>query len=294
MAAEGTEVPIFDGTQEYLYWVGCTGALQERNVKVTKSLVRLLHPGGRQLRRPRARGRLLRRPGAPPRQRVPLPDPGAAEHRGHEGEGRAEGHRQLPALLQHDHARVPAVRRQLRDDPPHRLPRAARRAGQAAGRTSVNGLSDKTATYHDPCYVSRHNNIIDEPRAVLAATGIQNAEMGRCKRAPSAAAPAAPTCGSRRAAASASTSSARRRPFDTGADLIAVACPFCMQMFESGIGSVPGADADGRNVQVFDLAELLEMSVAISKPAASGNGNGHAASSESVSAESPEGDQAPS
>ena len=46
MTAEGVEVPMFDGSQEYLYWVGCTGALQERNVKVTKSLVRLLLEAG--------------------------------------------------------------------------------------------------------------------------------------------------------------------------------------------------------------------------------------------------------
>src|SRR3989442_1761780 len=45
-AAEGVTVPIFDGSQEYLYWVGCTGALQERNVKVTKALVRLLLQAG--------------------------------------------------------------------------------------------------------------------------------------------------------------------------------------------------------------------------------------------------------
>ena len=57
---------------------------------------------------------------------------------------------------------------------------------------------------------------------------------------------------------------------DTGADVIAVACPFCMQMFESGLGSVP--EADERGVQVFDLAELLEMSVAYSKPAARSGG----------------------
>ena len=55
---------------------------------------------------------------------------------------------------------------------------------------------------------------------------------------------------------------------DTGADLIAVACPFCMQMFESSVGNVPGAVE--RGVQVFDLAELLEKSVAFSRP--SGNG----------------------
>src|SRR5438445_550239 len=46
MAAEGVEVPMFDGSQEYLYWVGCTGALQERNVKVTKALVRLFLEAG--------------------------------------------------------------------------------------------------------------------------------------------------------------------------------------------------------------------------------------------------------
>ena len=53
---------------------------------------------------------------------------------------------------------------------------------------------------------------------------------------------------------------------DTGADMIAVSCPFCMQMFESGLGGVP--EAEERGVQVFDLAELLEKSVSYSKPAA--------------------------
>jgi Fe-S oxidoreductase len=54
---------------------------------------------------------------------------------------------------------------------------------------------------------------------------------------------------------------------DTGADIIAVACPFCMQMFEDGVGSVP--QAAGRGMQVFDVAELLEISTAFSRPAAS-------------------------
>src|SRR3970040_634977 len=46
MAAEGTQVPLFDGSQEYLLWVGCSGALQERNVKVTKATARLLLEAG--------------------------------------------------------------------------------------------------------------------------------------------------------------------------------------------------------------------------------------------------------
>ena len=53
---------------------------------------------------------------------------------------------------------------------------------------------------------------------------------------------------------------------ETGADIVAVACPFCMQMFEEGVGSVPQAAEKG--MQVFDLAELLEMSMAYTKPSA--------------------------
>ena len=54
----------------------------------------------------------------------------------------------------------------------------------------------------------------------------------------------------------------------TGAKTAAVSCPFCMQMFESAVGAVPAAEE--RGVQVFDLAELLDQSVAYSKPMANG------------------------
>ncbi len=53
---------------------------------------------------------------------------------------------------------------------------------------------------------------------------------------------------------------------DTGADIVAVACPFCMQMFESSVGAVP--QAEERGMQVFDLSELVEMTVAYSRPMA--------------------------
>jgi hypothetical protein len=77
---------------------------------------------------------------------------------------------------------------------------------------------------------------------------------------------------------------------DTGADVIAVACPFCMQMFESGVGSVPAAEE--RGVQVFDIAELLDMSVAYSKPLApKSNGAPPSAPEPVVASEAPaEGD----
>ena len=40
------DVPIFDGTQEYLYWVGCSGSLVERNLPITQAVFKLLTRGG--------------------------------------------------------------------------------------------------------------------------------------------------------------------------------------------------------------------------------------------------------
>jgi Fe-S oxidoreductase len=46
----------------------------------------------------------------------------------------------------------------------------------------------------------------------------------------------------------------------TGAQIVATACPFCMQMFEDGVGAVPAA-AD-REMKVYDVAELLDLTLA--------------------------------
>ena len=95
-------------------------------------------PGRRHLRHPRPQGVLHRRPGAPPRQRVPLPGADEDEHRHPRRGGRQEDHRQLPALLQHHQERVPRPRRQLRGHPPRRAARApgARRASSRPGRAT--------------------------------------------------------------------------------------------------------------------------------------------------------------
>jgi Fe-S oxidoreductase len=46
----------------------------------------------------------------------------------------------------------------------------------------------------------------------------------------------------------------------TGAQIVATACPLCLQMFEDGIGAVPAAAE--REMKVYDVAELLDMVVA--------------------------------
>jgi len=265
MAAEGVTVPMFDGSQEWLYWVGCTGALQERNVKVTKAIVRLLLEAG-----------------------VSFGVLGAEE--GCSGDpARRLGNEylyQMQAQANIETFKAKGVQRIVSNCPhcfnamKHEYPQLEGRFEVvhhtelladliAQGRLSPrrdNGLSEKAVTYHDPCYIARHNDLLEEPRQVLASTGARALEMERCRRTTFC-------CGAGGSHMWVEESGGQRinharteEAAATGADIIAVACPFCMQMFEEGVGSVP--QAAERGMQVFDLAELLEMSVSFSRPAA--------------------------
>jgi len=270
MAAEGTEVQIFDGSQEYLYWVGCTGALQERNVKVTKALVRLFMQANVSF------GVLAMEEGC-------SGDP--ARRLGNEYLYQLQAEQNIAlfnekkvqkviANCPHCYNTIKHEYRQFKGEyeTVHHTELLADlvRQGRLAAN-QVSGLEEKTTTYHDPCYVSRHNDIIDDPRQVLAALGSAQVEMPRCKRGTFC-------CGAGGSHMWVEENRGERinvvrteEAVSTGADVIAVACPFCMQMFESGLGAVPAAEE--RGVQVFDIAELLDMSVAYGKPVTpTGNG----------------------
>ena len=70
-----------------------------------------------------------------------------------------------------------------------------------------------TVTYHDPCYLGRHNDVYAPPRELIGALpGVELREMERTRRSRSAAAPAVPGCGWRRSSARGSTPTAPRRP----------------------------------------------------------------------------------
>jgi Fe-S oxidoreductase len=89
-------------------------------------------------------------------------------------------------------------------------------------------------TFHDPCYLGRHNGIVEEPRQVLSGMGVQLIEMPRHGTKSFC-------CGAGGAQfwkeEEHGTKAVNLERFDeamkTGATTLAVGCPFCMQMFES-------------------------------------------------------------
>jgi Fe-S oxidoreductase len=112
--------------------------------------------------------------------------------------------------------------------------------------------NSSTITYHDPCYLSRHNHIIDEPRNDLKKLGSTFTELPRhglksfCCGAGGAQMWKEEEHGSERVNANRFTEAEA-----TGADVLAVSCPFCMIMLTDA------KKAKNSEMQVLDIAELV-------------------------------------
>src|SRR6266851_5127792 len=114
--------------------------------------------------------------------------------------------------------------------------------------------SDRTITYHDSCYLARHNDVRAQPRELVAAVG-KPVEMPRNRERTFC-------CGA--GGARMWMEEKRGRPINqervreaaaTGAETLAVACPFCTVMLDDGVRET------GAKLQVFDLATLLHEAV---------------------------------
>ncbi|RNL60489.1 4Fe-4S dicluster domain-containing protein [Nocardioides marmoriginsengisoli] len=117
-------------------------------------------------------------------------------------------------------------------------------------------------TYHDPCFLGRHNQVYSPPRELLQVIpGSEVVEMPRsaersfCCGAGGARMWMEETIGER------INVNRTAEAVETGADQIAVGCPFCRTMLEDGLTSEQDAGRAGENVEVLDVAQLLLASV---------------------------------
>ena len=253
---DAMDVPQYDGTQEYLYWVGCTGALVERALAITQSVVRLLKEAQVSF-------------GVIGAQETCNGDP--ARRLGNEylyqvlvkqnvDTFNALGVRKVIVHCPHCFntfrneypdfgARIEVIHHSKLLD--HLV---------KAGRLQPKGLVGQTITFHDPCYLGRHNGIYEEPRDVIAAIpGAKLVEMPRNRSM-------SYCCGAGGGSIWMEERAGRRvnhvrteEAIATGADAVAVACPFCIQMFEDAIPALQPDDT--KRIKAYDIAELLDIAV---------------------------------
>ncbi|GMV86795.1 MAG: (Fe-S)-binding protein [Dehalococcoidia bacterium] len=260
LRAEGIEVPIFDGTQEYLYWVGCSGALVERNVPITQSVVKLLIDSGTSF-------------GVLGQTESCNGDP-----------ARRLGNEFLFATMAQSNAETFAelgVKRVITACP-HCFNTFKNEYGDFGGNYEVTHHADflqflvakgalkpkemlgQTVTYHDSCYIGRGNGIYDSPRQVLEAIpGVNLVEMPRSRERGLCCGAGGGNMWQEEAGTRVNHLRAAEAA-NTGASIVATACPFCIQMFDDGIPAIQ-PDEEKRTIKAYDIAELLEVSV---KPAA--------------------------
>ena len=127
-----------------------------------------------------------------------------------------------------------------------------------SGKIKFNPVEnrDKVYTYHDPCYLGRHNQVYDDPRDVLdAIPGLKRVEMSRCKDRSFC-------CGGGGLMLFYEPKEEQRMGVkrvqmaaDAGANVIVTACPFCMVNLEDAI-KVAGLEG---KMTAIDLAELVDQ-----------------------------------
>lgn len=121
------------------------------------------------------------------------------------------------------------------------------------------GFKGKKITYHDSCYLGRANNIYEAPRKVLEFLDAELVEMKRCGSK-------GLCCGAGGAQMFKEEEKGDKRinierteeAIDTGASVIASACPYCNTMLSDGVKNKEKEDA----LQVLDLAEIIAASMA--------------------------------
>ena len=127
------------------------------------------------------------------------------------------------------------------------------------GRLRPETGRDGSLTFHDSCYLTRYNGVIDEPRAVLTAVpGVEVREMERHGRSSFCCGAGGGRMWMEETRGTRINAERTRQALETGADAIATACPFCLVMMRDGLADA----APARPVGSQDVAEILAASLA--------------------------------
>ena len=125
----------------------------------------------------------------------------------------------------------------------------------AQGRLKFTGEFAKTVTYHDPCYLGRHNGIYDEPRDVLhRVPGLKLTEMADNRQD-------SLCCGGGGGRIWMDTPKGERfsdlrveQATDVNAEVMVTSCPYCITMFEDSRLSLKDSEA----IEIMDITEIIE------------------------------------
>jgi Fe-S oxidoreductase len=257
------EVPVADGKIdpdiEYLFWVGCAGALEDRAKKTTKAIATLLHTAG-----------------------VKFAVLGPAETCTGDPARRIGNEFVFSMLAQQNIETLnEAAPKTIVASCPHCFNTIANEYPQlggnyevvhhtqllarlvADGKLTPVGQVDEKITYHDPCFLGRHNKVYTPPREIIdAVPGTQAEEMHRCKSRGFC-------CGAGGARMWMEERIGKRinteridEALALNPDTVSTACPYCLVMLGDAVAAKKASGDAKDTLEVIDVAQLLARSVA--------------------------------
>jgi len=289
------EIPVIDGVIgddiEYLFWVGCAGALEDRAKKTTKAIAELLHTAG-----------------------VTFAVLGPAETCTGDPARRMGNEFVYSMLAQQNVETLNEVGlnkpgKTIVASCPHCFNTIANEYPQLGGNYEVIhhtqllsrlvesgklkpvGKVEEKITYHDPCFLGRHNKVYTPPREIIdAVPGTAAEEMHRCKSRGFC-------CGAGGARMWMEERIGKRinteridEALALNPDTVSTACPYCLVMLGDAVAAKKGSGEAKESLEVIDVAQLLARSVALKRPAADGAASANGDAPESAADAAPAGD----
>jgi Fe-S oxidoreductase len=260
--AKDMEVPVMADLfargekPEYLFWVGCAGAFDDRYKKVVRSFAKIL-------------SHLNVSYAVLGKEETCTGDP--ARRAGNEMLYQMQALQVIELFKMYDVKKVittcPHCFNILRNEYPdlggnfeviNYLTFISEKMNSGALKVDKSSLDHKSVTYHDPCYLGRANQIYDEPRSILRNLTGNISEMNRSKSF-------ALCCGAGGGQMFKEAEKGNKEIFiertedaiSTGAGIIATACPFCMTMMTDGI-KYKNKEEEIKNL---DIAELVAQTL---------------------------------
>jgi len=268
------EVPVVDGKigddVEYLFWVGCAGALEDRAKKTTKAIATLLHQAG-----------------------VKFAVLGPAETCTGDPARRIGNEFVFSMLAQQNVETLnEAGARKVVASCPHCFNTISREYPQLGGNYEVIHHTqllarlveegtikpaeriDEKLTYHDPCFLGRHNKVFTPPRQILdAVPGVQAEEMHRCKNRGFCCGAGGARMWMEERIGKRINTERIEEALALNPDTISTACPYCLVMLGDAIAEKKSSGDAKDTLEVVDVAQLLARSVRATAPvAADGDG----------------------
>jgi Fe-S oxidoreductase len=246
----GLKVLAEDKEVDILFWVGCTGALEERSTKISQSVARLLKAAGVNFGILGAEESCCGEP---------------ARRLGNEYLFQMQAEKNIEILKNYGVKRIvtacPHGYNIIKNEYPqfggnfeviHHTELIAQLIKE--GKLKIKQGLNEVVTYHDACYLGRYNDIYQPPRQIIKAVpDIRLKEMERNKRRGFC-------CGGGGGHMWLEEQEGRRinelrteQAIATGAQKVVTACPFCLQMFDDGIKT----KAAEEKLKVIDIAELV-------------------------------------